>query len=103
MRGVVAALVDAIHYFKTDRAGTIAVIGRFLQQDDPEVLESCTESAGAALPEKPYPTVAGMANSLAQVARTNEAAARLSPADLVDDRFVRELDAAGYIDALYGR
>jgi ABC-type nitrate/sulfonate/bicarbonate transport system substrate-binding protein len=102
--GVVAALVDAIHYFKTERAGTIAVIGRFLQQDDPEVLEELyRETAGAALPEKPYPSVAGMANSLAQVARTNEAAARLNPADLVDDRFVRELDASGYIDALYGR
>jgi hypothetical protein len=31
------------------------------------------------------------------VARTNE------PAALVDDRFVRELDASGYIDTLYGR
>ena len=101
---MVAALVDAIHYFKTERDGTIAVIGRFLQQDDPEVLEELyRETAGVALPEKPYPTVTGMANSLAQVARTNEAAARLSPADLVDDRFVRELDTSGYIDALYGR
>jgi hypothetical protein len=37
------------------------------------------------------------------VARTNEAAARLRPEDLVDDRFVRELDTSGYIAALYGR
>ena len=44
-----------------------------------------------------------MTNALAQVVRTNEGAARLNPADLVDDRFVRELDASGYIDALYGR
>src|SRR5262249_57289855 len=64
VRGVVAALVDAIHYFKTDRAGTIAVIGRFLQLDDPEVLEELyRESAGGALPEKPYPTVTGMTNA----------------------------------------
>jgi NitT/TauT family transport system substrate-binding protein len=104
VRGVVAALVDAIHYFKTDRAGTMAVIGRFLQQDDPDVLEDLyRESAGKALPEKPYPTVQGMTNALAQVVRTNESAARLNPADLVDDRFVRELDTSGYIDALYGR
>ena len=33
----------------------------------------------------------------------NDAAARLRPEDLIDDRFVRELDDSGYIRTLYGR
>jgi ABC-type nitrate/sulfonate/bicarbonate transport system substrate-binding protein len=104
VRGVVAALVDGIHYFKTEHEGTMAILGRFLQQDDPEVLaELYRESAGHVMPDVPYPSVKSLANALAQVATQNPAAAQLRAEDLIDDRFVRELDQSGYIARLYGR
>jgi ABC-type nitrate/sulfonate/bicarbonate transport system substrate-binding protein len=103
-RGMVTAIVDAVHYFKTEQQGTLEVIGRFLQQDDPTVLrELYEESAGRALAEVPYPSARGLTNVIAQVATANAAAGRLRAEDLIDDRYVRELDESGYIRALYGR
>ncbi len=100
----VAALADAIHYYKTDRAGTKAIVGRFLKQDDPEVLDEIyREAAGRSMPEIPYPSPRALANALEQVGAHNEAVARLRPEDLMDDRFVRALDEAGYFRTLYGR
>lgn len=100
----VAAVVDAIHLFKTDREGTKAIIGRFLKLDDPEVLnEIYADAAGNTMPEMPYPSRRGLANALQQVSAQNESVARLQPDDLMDERFVRALDESGYIRALYGR
>ena len=104
VRRFVTALVDSIHYFKTEREGTIAIMGRFLKQDNLEVLEELyRESAGPAMAEAPYPSPVAIGNALQELAARNEAAARLRPEDLVDDRFVRALDESGYIRALYGR
>jgi NitT/TauT family transport system substrate-binding protein len=103
-RRFVRALVDAIHSMKTDRESTIAVLERYLQQSDPEILEDLYgEAAGNALPEAPYPSVRAFGNAIKEIAPRNEAVASLRPEDLVDDRFVRELDESGYIRALYGR
>jgi ABC-type nitrate/sulfonate/bicarbonate transport system substrate-binding protein len=100
----VAALADAIHYYKTDHAGTKAIVGRFLKQDDAEVLDEIyREAAGRSMPEIPYPSPRAVANAIQQVGAQNEAVARLEPADLMDDRYVRGLDEAGYFRTLYGR
>ncbi len=100
----VAALVDAIHYFKTDREGTKAIVGRFLKQDDPEILDEIyRESSGRAMPETPYPSRRALANALEQIGAQNDAVARLRPEDLMDDHFVRALDESGYVKALYGQ
>jgi NitT/TauT family transport system substrate-binding protein len=104
VRRFVRALVDAIHFVKTDREGTLAIFERFLQQSDREILEDLyVEAAGSALPTAPYPSVQAFANAIQEIAPRNEAVTRLRPEDLVDDRFVRELDESGYIRALYGQ
>jgi ABC-type nitrate/sulfonate/bicarbonate transport system substrate-binding protein len=104
VRAFVAALVDAIHYIKTDREGTMAIMGDFLQQDDREVLEAIyREASGNAMPEAPYPSVRAFANGLEQIASQNPTVRQVRAEDLVEDRFVRELDQSGYIRALYGR
>ncbi len=104
VRRYVTALVDAIHYFKTERAGTLAIVGRFLGLDDPAALDEIySESAGPVLLEAPLPRAATFASAIKDIAAHNENVARLNPNDLVDDRFVRELMDSGYIDRLYGR
>jgi NitT/TauT family transport system substrate-binding protein len=104
VRAFVAAVVDSIHYIKTDREGTMAIMGEFLQQDDREVLEAIyREASGSAMPEAPYPSVRAFANGLEQIATQNPTVRQVRPEDLVEDRFVRELDQSGYIRALYGR
>ena len=88
----VTALVDATHYFKTDRQGTLSIIGRFLGQDDPETLEDIyRESAGPIMLEVPTPRAATFAAAIHDIAPHNENAARINPNDLVDDRFIRQL------------
>ncbi len=104
VRRYVTALVDAVHYFKTEREGTLAIVGRFLGQDDRETLEEIyRESAGPVMLEVPLPRAATFASAIREIAAHNENVSRLNPNDLVDDRFVRELVESGYIDRLYGR
>jgi ABC-type nitrate/sulfonate/bicarbonate transport system substrate-binding protein len=104
VRRYVTALIDATHYFKTDREGTLAIVGRFLGQDDREALDEIyRESAGPAMLEVPLPRAATFASAIRDIAPHNDNVARLNPADLVDDRFVRELVDSGYVDRLYGR
>ncbi len=104
VQGFVTAIVDAIHYIKTDREGTMAIMGRFLQQDDRDVLEAIyREASGSAMPEAPYPSVQAFANAIEQVAPRNAAVRELRAEDLVDERYVRALDDSGYIRSLYGR
>jgi NitT/TauT family transport system substrate-binding protein len=104
VRRYLTALVDAIHYYKTEREGTLAIVGRFLGEDDRETLDEIyRESAGPVMLEVPLPTADLFANAIEQIAPHNEAVARLRPDELIDDHFVRELDESGYIRALYGR
>jgi NitT/TauT family transport system substrate-binding protein len=104
IRRFVTAMVDAIHYFKTEREGTMAIMGRFLREEDSDILlELYRESAGPVLAEAPYPSLRAVANALQQIVEHNPDAARLRAEELIDDRFVRELDQSGYIARLYGR
>jgi ABC-type nitrate/sulfonate/bicarbonate transport system substrate-binding protein len=104
VRRYVTALVDATHYFKTDREGTMAIMGRFLNVDDRDALEEIyRESAGPVMLEAPLPRAAIFANAIKDIAAHNEAAGRLNANDLIDDHFVRELIDSVYVDRLYGR
>jgi hypothetical protein len=53
--------------------------------------------------EVPYPSLPGIQTVIEEVAATNPAAASHRPEEFVDDRFVAELDRAGYFARLYGR
>ena len=53
------------------------------------------------LPRKQYPTLEGIKTILDFMAPKDAQAAKASPEDFVDMRFVKELDQSGFVDSLY--
>jgi len=55
---VIAALAEAIHFYKTEKEPSIKILSKYLQTNDREALEETyREIALKVVPEKPYPTL----------------------------------------------
>jgi hypothetical protein len=55
------------------------------------------------LPRKQYPSLEGLKTVVGTLGEKDPKARAIKPEDLVDLRFIRELDQSGFIDALYAR
>src|SRR5918995_1112612 len=102
VRNVMKAFVEGIHYYKTHRADSLAILAKYLKTTDAEVLAEVYEDIGLRLTaEKPYPTLRGIGIMLREIAATNPKTAAARPEDFVDLTFIKELDSSGFIDRLY--
>lgn len=102
-RRVVWALAEAVHYFKTNKEGTIRVMQKYTRGASRDFLEPVWEAQKALLVEDTYPTLEGLRNTLEIQATLDPKAAKAKAEDFVDLRFVDELKKSGFIDQLYGR
>jgi ABC-type nitrate/sulfonate/bicarbonate transport system substrate-binding protein len=105
--GLLHAMVDALHYFKTNRAGTIAVINKtcrdIMKFQSDEELDLFYDRHAATYQKKPYPT-AGAINNVFELGKkeTPELAnAGFNPFSMWDLHPLRAIDDSGYIDKLY--
>src|ERR671923_1136224 len=61
VRNVVKAYVEGIHYYKTHRADSLAILAKHLKNTDNALLTEVYEDLGLNLtPQKPYPTLRGI-------------------------------------------
>ena len=102
VRNAMKAYVEGIHYYKTHRAESFAILAKYLKTDDAEVLSEVYDDVGLKLTaEKPYPTLRGIEIMLRELAAKNPKSSAPRPEDFVDLSFVQELDRTGFIDRLY--
>jgi NitT/TauT family transport system substrate-binding protein len=93
VRNITKAFVEAIHYFKTHRKESLAVLQKYLKTDDPEALEETYEAIAMTLiPRKPYPTLKGIQIMLREMGAKDPKAAAARPEQFVDLTFIEELD-----------
>lgn len=98
--------VEAVHRIKTDRETGIRVMTKYLgQSKDKESTEKSYDRyvTEEQLPRKQYPTLEGIRTVLNTLADKDPKVKTVKPEDLVDMRFVKELDQSGFIDGLYKR
>jgi NitT/TauT family transport system substrate-binding protein len=96
------AYVEAIHYMKTHRKESMAVLAKYLKVDDTEALEEAYEAVIQALiPEKPYPTLRGIQIMLRELGIKDAAARSARPEQFANMSFMKELDSSGFVDRLY--
>ncbi len=101
---IVAALVEAIHFYKTDKEESLKILSKYLQTTDREALEETyREIALKVIPEKPYPTLPGLKTIIDELAARNPKAKGARPEDFVDTSFVKKLDDEKFFDRLYKR
>ena len=96
------AYVEGIHYLKTHRQESLAIMAKYLKTNDLEALTETYETIGLTLlPEKPYPTLKGIQVILQELSSREPNAKTAKAEQFVDTSFVRELDTSGFIDRLY--
>lgn len=97
------AFVEAIHIFKTDKDSTLKIISKFTRIPNPDSLERTHQAFAKLLPETPSPSPEGVRTYLDYVAASRPEAAKANAKEFVDQSFVQEVQASGFIRQLYGR
>ena len=101
VRRYTRAYVEAIHYFKTRKEETIKILSKYSRVEDRNVLEHAWSWFTQNMPEYPYPPLEGYQVVLQEMASTNPKAAALNAKELLDTRFVKELEDTGFVAGLY--
>jgi NitT/TauT family transport system substrate-binding protein len=101
VRRYTRAYVEAIHYFKTRKEETIQIMRKYSRVEDRNVLEHTWSWFSQNMPSAPYPPLEGYQTVLQEMGSTNPKAAAVSAKDLIDGRFIKELEDAGFIAGLY--
>ncbi|HEY6200408.1 MAG TPA: ABC transporter substrate-binding protein [Candidatus Binatia bacterium] len=101
---VIRASSEAIHFYKTQKEASIKILSKYLQTTDREALEETyREVSLKAVPDKPYPTLAGVQTILDELSAKTPKLKSAKPEDFVDMSFVKELDEEKFFDRLYKR
>jgi NitT/TauT family transport system substrate-binding protein len=101
---VIRASSEAIHFYKTQKEPSLKILGKYLQTNDREALEETyREVSLKAVPDKPYPTLAGVQTIIDELAAKNPKLKSAKPEDFVDMSFVKQLDDEKFFDKLYKR
>jgi NitT/TauT family transport system substrate-binding protein len=95
------AMVEAVHFIKTDKEGAKAIFSKNLRITDPESLERAYRAYTAVFPDNLMPTPDGVKTMLDDLAPRDPRAAAADAKNFVDQSLVRELETSGFIKQLY--
>jgi ABC-type nitrate/sulfonate/bicarbonate transport system substrate-binding protein len=95
------AMMEAIHFNKTNKEESKAIWGKYLKISDQEGLERAWRAYTAAYPENLLPTPEGVKTALDDLASRDARAAAADPRAFVDPTLVQEVEATGFIKQLY--
>jgi len=93
----VQAYVEAIHYFKTNKAGTVRVLQKHMRGLSEQQVGAWVDDVKENLEAAPYPDDAGLRSELEQV----NAPKTQSPAYFVDRSVLDDIKKSGFLDRLY--
>jgi NitT/TauT family transport system substrate-binding protein len=101
LRRLMMAHVEGLARVHKDKAATVEVLARNLKSDDRPLMARTYDLIEPLFERVPYPTAASIQTVIDQRAEENPAAHNLTPAQVSDDRFVRDLEAQGFVGQLY--
>jgi hypothetical protein len=97
------AMMEAVHFIKTDKEGSKAIFSKNLRLTDPDGLERAYRDYSGIFPENLMPTPDGVKTLLDDLAPRNPKAAAADPKSFVDPSLVQEIEASGFLKQLYKR
>ena len=98
-------VIEGIHFFKTQPERAIRTLRERLDGEgklDQQQATTLHKTLSAAFEPKLYPSLPALANVYQEAVRLDKDALKISPLELWDLRFVRDLDDRGFIRELYG-
>ncbi|HZU05130.1 MAG TPA: ABC transporter substrate-binding protein [Chloroflexota bacterium] len=102
VRRFARAYVLGIHRLKTDKPFALEVYRKYLKVEDPEILEDTYAQFSTYFPSVPYISEEGLARLIEDLAKEEPRLAGRQPAEFIDSRFLRELEASGFIRQVVG-
>lgn len=104
-KGLLYALIDGIHFFKTQKEETLKIIKRtcsdLLKIQNDEEWACFYETQADSLEPKPYPSLGAIQNVFALAVKRDPQIKDFNPLVLWDLHYLRQIDDTGYIDRLY--
>jgi NitT/TauT family transport system substrate-binding protein len=100
VKKVVMGLIEAVHYFKTNKEGTQRIIAKYLRGATKAYLDSSYESTAKILERVPYTTREGMKTQLDEALK-QVPGSKATVDSLIDDSIVREIEKSGFIERVY--
>lgn len=97
----VKAWTEAIAVIHREKAFTSRVIGQYTRSEDPEIIEETYQAVAPHFKRVPLPPTEVIQTLLHALQAKDERAKTLRADDLVDARFVRQLEQSGFIAQLY--
>jgi ABC-type nitrate/sulfonate/bicarbonate transport system substrate-binding protein len=104
-RSLIMALIDGIHFFKTNKADTLKIVqkhcSQLLKMQGDEEWECFYENQISSLESAPYPSIEAIQNVFALAVKRDPQIKECNPLSLWDLHYVKEIDDSGYIRQLY--
>ncbi len=97
------ALAEAAKIFHTDKEFTLKVLGKFLRINDRKILETTYESEMAAVEPRLDIRDDSLQAVLDEIVPTDPRAKSVKPLQLIDRRYLDEMDKGGFYDGIWGR
>jgi ABC-type nitrate/sulfonate/bicarbonate transport system substrate-binding protein len=105
VRALIMALIDGIHFFKTQKSGTLRIVmqhcSELLKMRDEEEWDCFYDNQVASLESAPYPSIEAVQNVFALAVKRDPEIKEFNPLALWDLHYVKEIDDSGYIRKLY--
>jgi NitT/TauT family transport system substrate-binding protein len=102
VKRILMALIEASHYFKTNKDGTQKIVAKYQRSANKTYLDSSYQSTVKIIERVPYTTREGMKIQLDDALK-QAPASKVTVDNLIDDSIVRELEKEGFIDRVYGK
>src|SRR5581483_1531665 len=103
--GLLKAMVDAIHFFKTRKKDTIDLLNRtcrnILKFQSDEELDEFYDERSKEMQAKPYPSIDAIHNVFQLGVKCVPEIKDFNPLIMWDMHYLRAIDDSGYIDNLY--
>ena len=102
VKRVLMALIEASHYFKTNREGTQKIVAKYLRGANKAYLDSSYQSTAKIIERVPYTSREGMKIQLDEALKQNPGS-KVTVDSLIDDSLVRDIEKEGFIEKIYGK
>jgi NitT/TauT family transport system substrate-binding protein len=97
------AYVQGVHRFKTDKAWALEVYKKYLQVEDPSVLDDTYAQFSTYFQSVPYVSEVGVTRLIEDLAAEEPRLAGQPASNWIDSKYVRDLEASGYIQRIAGQ
>jgi ABC-type nitrate/sulfonate/bicarbonate transport system substrate-binding protein len=95
------AMAEALKILHTDKAFTYKIMGKYLRVDDKKVLDAAYNAEIKALEQRLAISPEAVQATLEEVAQIDPRALKIKPQELVDRRYIDEMEKSGFFNKLW--